>query len=644
MRVRKLLKITVVLVGVAALVCVLVLAAVRIYLTPERLGAIAQSVAARHLATDIRIGSISPKLFRSVEVRAVEIAQPVGFEGDPLASLDRMVARFRLLPLLRRRLEIVELTFDSPRLALSRSADGEMNVLAALREEPPPAEPAEPAPADSGADTGEFAAEVRSLRIRTGEVQYVDESSGVEFLLGGLEANLKGDMTADGKVAVSGDVSFGNLSAESGDEQLVKNLAATSSFDVAFDQAKERIGLNNVRVTALDTSVELSGTIAGFGPDAAVRLDLSTEIDADSLMQHIGTTLPAVSLPVRASGTITVAVKAEGTVQKPKLSIEIDSPEVRVERAETAEGEVKSEPSSNKEGGRRQPGPFELGHIDARLDARCGRFEYDTYEVEPVELTATLEDNKFRLSDTTLGIAQGTVSADSTVDLGVAGFEYTGAVSAEGVDIGTLLGYVSPKLDGTFSGTLASEVKLAGHGTDLDDSGTDMDGRLTARFVDGHVRWPALIEALGPVVGLRNLDSIPVVAMDASVEAGRGTVRLSPLVIDGPDMRLEVDGTVSTDLALDMAATVRLSRELTRRISSSSDFQKYATQDGQLVVPLTVSGTVAGPKLLPDVQAAAAQAIEKGREVLKEQLERELDKVAPELGEIIGGFFKRKRD
>ena len=106
-------------------------------------------------------------------------------------------------------------------------------------------------------------------------------------------------------------------------------------------------------------------------------------------------------------------------------------------------------------------------------------------------------------------------------------------------------------------------------------------------------------------------------------------------------MTLEADGTVTTELALDMDLTVALSRELTERISTSSDFQEYATRNGRLVVPLTVSGTLESPKLRLDLKAVAQQAGEKAREVIKEKVQKEIekevsDKIRDKIGEELG--------
>jgi len=645
MRVKKLLRIGVVLVVVAVILVLTAVVGVRLYLTPERLGQIAQSVAGQHLDTEVQIGSIKLKLFRSIEVSDIEIAQPDGFEGTTLASLDKVVARFRLLPLLNRRLEITELTFETLHISISRSADGQLNAVAALRKQPATDEAGEPTEPEPEAPAGKkttFAAEIRALNVRGAEVQYIDETTGMDVAIGSMEASLHGNLSAEGTVAVAGEVGLNNLSVQKHEDVFVKDFSAESSFDISMDQTSNSVKLNTVRVAALDTAVDVTGILNNLGPETDFDLELASEIDAEKLTRRITATVPAVSLPINAAGEVELDVEVTGTAQNPKVSISVDCPEMRIEKRGRATGSQPATAARPKVNTRpEQIGPFDLSFVEVQLSARCGRVEYSPYEIAPLEISAALKDNKFVLDKASLGIAQGTIDAKSTVDLGVAGLAYAGTVAAQGVDAGTLLEYCSPKLSGMLSGKFAADVEVAGQGTDIDRAETSVSGGLDIEFTDGRIDWPALVDELGPIMGLPDLEFIPIVTVQASVTAGNGEVRLAPLTVVGPDMSLDTEGSITTELALDLETTLSLSRELTARISNNTDFQTYATREGQLVIPLTVKGTLGRPKLRPNLKGVAEQAKEKVRDVVEDKLNEELDKVAPELGEIVSGFFKR---
>jgi hypothetical protein len=57
-----------------------------------------------------------------------------------------------------------------------------------------------------------------------------------------------------------------------------------------------------------------------------------------------------------------------------------------------------------------------------------------------------------------------------------------------------------------------------------------------------------------------------------------------------------------------MRASVRLSRELTAQ--AGTDLRRYAQEDGRVVVPAIISGTVAAPSVMVDVKAVVSRALE----------------------------------
>ena len=57
-----------------------------------------------------------------------------------------------------------------------------------------------------------------------------------------------------------------------------------------------------------------------------------------------------------------------------------------------------------------------------------------------------------------------------------------------------------------------------------------------------------------------------------------------------------------------MRADVRLSRELTAQ--AGTDLRRYAQEDGRVVVPATISGTIAQPTVFIDIAAAVNRALQ----------------------------------
>ena len=60
--------------------------------------------------------------------------------------------------------------------------------------------------------------------------------------------------------------------------------------------------------------------------------------------------------------------------------------------------------------------------------------------------------------------------------------------------------------------------------------------------------------------------------------------------------------------AIDMHANVALSRELTAQ--AGTDLRRYAQEDGRVIVPAVIGGTVAAPRVTIDVTAALTRALQ----------------------------------
>lgn len=126
----KAIKVILIIVAVLVALCIL-LAGVGIYMTSRYVRSPAfkdeaLEMARGELGTDVRVDQLQVSLFSGVELRGVVIGNPNGFSGN-LLTADAFVLRYRLWPLLRRRVEIEQLSLDKPVIVLSQNAKGTWN-------------------------------------------------------------------------------------------------------------------------------------------------------------------------------------------------------------------------------------------------------------------------------------------------------------------------------------------------------------------------------------------------------------------------------------------------------------------------------------------------------------------------------------
>jgi hypothetical protein len=107
-----------------------------------------------------------------------------------------------------------------------------------------------------------------------------------------------------------------------------------------------------------------------------------------------------------------------------------------------------------------------------------------------------------------------------------------------------------------------------------------------------------------------------------------GTLRSENLALRSRDVDTDGRGTLTVDTgAVDARADVTLSKDLTAQ--AGTDLRRYAQQDGRVVVPAVVGGTLTQPSVSVDVVAAARRAF--GNEVNRR------------VTDFIGGLFKKKK-
>ncbi len=78
------------------------------------------------LGTEVKIQELQVSLFSGISLQGVAIANPPGFDGD-LLTARAFVLRYRLLPLLSRRVVIEQLVLEQPKIVFSRNAKGDWN-------------------------------------------------------------------------------------------------------------------------------------------------------------------------------------------------------------------------------------------------------------------------------------------------------------------------------------------------------------------------------------------------------------------------------------------------------------------------------------------------------------------------------------
>lgn len=154
------------------------------------------------MAGDLKL-SVFPWL--GIETNQVSLANAKGFGPEPFAEIRQLSVRLRLLPLLKRRVEIGTVVLDGLRLRLAQNANG--NNWADLAQASEDTEPEQPEPESTETDGSGFsidALSVGAIEITDAALRWTDTTADQDLTLQDL--NLRTGRVELGKpVNVSGD-------------------------------------------------------------------------------------------------------------------------------------------------------------------------------------------------------------------------------------------------------------------------------------------------------------------------------------------------------------------------------------------------------------------------------------------------------
>ncbi|HEX6995914.1 MAG TPA: AsmA family protein [Gammaproteobacteria bacterium] len=207
----------------------------------------------------------------AIETEAVTLGQPAGFDADePFATVERVSAGVRLLPLLERRFEIGRVRVDGLTLHLARGADGRGNWQDFGTSSAPANEPQ--------ADTLTEQLDIERIEIHDGEVRWYEEPSAPRYVFRGIElttGRIRAGEPVDVTLAVDAE------DAESGRRFAVETRAS--------------VGLAALGAAAADAAVSLRG----FALRLAARDQAGAELAAG--------TLDAESVDALGDGSVSIA-------------------------------------------------------------------------------------------------------------------------------------------------------------------------------------------------------------------------------------------------------------------------------------------------------------------------------------------------
>lgn len=582
----------------------------------------------------------------ALELGPASLGNPPGFSDEPFLSFAHATVRVRLLPLLRKRLEVARIEVDGLDMRLRKNAQGKGNWQGAEPDQ------AAKKPADHGDTPGAWES-LANIRMQNARLAY--EGFTAEKL--NLET---GSMAGDEHIPIH--LTFDANRAPSGEQ-----VSLNAKFDLSRDAAHGQLQLSGVNVSGTLKTSSASRPAPWELSVAALNLNLTQQTLA---VPAFNASYAGAQLSGSAQATkILDGLSITGSVNAPPMVLRELAPRLEIALPKIRDPKALSQFSVTTDFAYDSKA-LTLTHLQLRLDdtqlhgnikllssdalnfdLTADRIDLDRYrapevggataesspppqptkadkpwdvsgtlnlksakiaslDLADVRVTLVMKDKVTRLSPVEAQIDDGQCYGDITLDSRGASPSLSVDAHLKGIDIARLLANTAAK--GRLSGRGTLNLKVTAHGASVDAMLKTVSGHLDANLADGALEGidvgyelklaQALIDRSTPAPA-NSAGRTPFQAFKLSAQIANGIAETHDLTI--ASQALKVAGQGSANLAT-KGIDFKLLASIATAPARNTD------------IPLKVTGTYTDPTVRPDLETVAKDQLkQKLQDVLK---------------------------
>ncbi len=435
---------------------------------------------------------------------------------------------------------------------------------------------------------GTINAALRAPNARLGEIINIAKAAGVSAMDGvsgdgafNLDVRAQGPMKNISALIFNGTGKITNATLKL--PSLNKPMQIANS-DIQFNQ--NSASLQNISTTLGETKANGAFTLKNFAaPQVQFTLN-ADKINVTELRQILNTT-PAAAPEKRAAehNFWNVVPKAEAQAAAP----------------------APAEPRL-------------LNKVSGQGTITAGTIQYDDLVLNNTRANVVLDHGLIKLNPLTADVYGGKETGAITIDMRAAQPVWAVNLKTDKVDANKLISSVS-SVKQTIYGLLASNVNATFSSTSADSIARSLNGNLAINLTNGKLMNVDVLQQLssvgkflgnsfGPPKNFTNLT-----ALSGTFDVKNGVAQTNDLkaAIDGGTMAAK--GLINlADQSLNLHVTAVLSKALSQQVGGNQvgGFMNtaLANNQGELVVPVIVTGTLQKPQVTPDVQQVAQMKLQ----------------------------------
>jgi AsmA protein len=650
-----------------------------LFVDPNRYRGDIEQAAKQHTARVLAIhGKLELKVFPwlALSVHDAELSNPAGFGTQPFLTVQNASIGVKLLPLLRKRLEVSRVRLDG--LNITLISRGELNNWQDLGESKGPPEAASNGSSESGT-----AVSIEGVDLSKSSVVFTDEIKKSSTQLANLELHTGrletgSDRTGVEKVELRG--SYLSQPAETDPAHNHSNGATDVPKPLAFSLSSAGLALDNRAHTLAPTKVEVK--VGDAGLDVSLSGEkLSTErvvtgsiavptTSARKLLQSLGVAPPITRDPgaLTAFGLQTNFRLTKKQLQLSALQLTLDDTRVQgtasiedldtsafrfdlnvnginVDRyrapVEKVTAVAKHPPVASADA---SPTPLPLDtlrKLDVTGTLHVASATFSNLVFSDVVMPLVAKDGHVRLGPTQARLYGGSYNGDIVLDARPVQAQLSLNEHLQGTDIGAL---VKAAFDSArISGRADADVAVTGVGNTDDAIKRSLSGNINLEVKQGALVGVDVVFELQRVNALlkrqvpapRTGTGPPRTVFNALQTNGtldKGVLRIDDLRMETDFLKVHGRGTLDT-------LTQAINSQLVAAVSKPSSGNAPAGGGGldalsAVEVPLTITGTTSSPIVRPDIEALAKGKL--GQEVQQKAGELVKKKLGDKLKDLFG--------
>ncbi|MCK4261560.1 AsmA family protein [bacterium] len=535
------------------------------------------------LGRQVTIEELRVNLWRGVEIRELSIGNHKDFQPGPFVQGEKFIVRYKLLPLLRRKLVIGEVSLINPRILIERDQKGSWN-FSDLLEGKPPTPKARPS-------ARKISLLVSSIIITGGKVNLLDRKISHPPTKTGLE----------------------NL------ELMVSGFSLTSPFQ--FNLTGTLVGgeatklslkgrLNLPSISSLDASLLINNIVLShYGPylqeyvlledlTGKSNLNLNCRIDKEKHLNLTG------KMAVEGVG-----LKFLGQPGVKKLPLErLDNVDASIEI--NLIGKISH--------------PLKISQLEGSLDIDQGKVKL-TSTPEPIEFNnfdthLSLLDKEVKLRDIRCNLYQGNLKGEGYLNFSRLAYSFKSDL--KNFDVGSFLSSVGASND-MISGRLECQASIEGDGFSPEAA----SGRGELKIKEGKLIGMPIMRLLAILLDAPFLGEIEFEEIFSDFAIENKIVKTDNVRLISKDVDIFARGSFDFDTNLNYELTIRFSPELSAKSFLKAEYLQ--DEEGRTIIRAKVGGTFEHPET--DILKAQIKRI------IEKKIKKEFEKG---IEDLLKGIFE----